>query len=160
MIGILQQGGGFNQLFMTFSPARQEYYAKFEKFRMIDTLLEREYADQALLSGAKEAMIERALQAYVAGLEDPYTTYLTAEENTQLQHLLHDQIGISGIGAMVEKKDRYVQIIEVIKNGPAYQAGLQPLDRILFIETGSTADLSTSEAVERIRGEKGTTVRL
>ncbi|MDR0860979.1 MAG: hypothetical protein LBO09_08700 [Candidatus Peribacteria bacterium] len=46
-----------------------------------------------------------------------------------------------------------MQIEEIIKNGPAYKAGLLPLDRILYIETGSTQELSNSEAVERIRGE-------
>jgi carboxyl-terminal processing protease len=53
-----------------------------------------------------------------------------------------------------------VQIEEIIKNGPAYKAGLLPLDRILYIETGSTQELSTSEAVSLIRGEMGTEVNL
>lgn len=119
MLGIWATGGNIQRLFSgfpTFSVGTKGYYSKFDKFAMIDELLQHEYLDQAMLSGAKEEMIERALQAYVAGLDDPYTTYLTAEENTQLQNLLHDEIGISGIGAVVEKKDTYIQISEVIKN--------------------------------------------
>jgi carboxyl-terminal processing protease len=105
-------------------------------------------------------MLDSALRAYVAGLNDPYTSYLSKEENTHLQNALHDESGISGIGAVVEKRDTYIQISEVIKNSPAYKAGLQPLDRIFFIDSGSTQELSTAEAVALIRGEKGTEVNL
>jgi len=105
-------------------------------------------------------MLDSALRAYVGGLNDPYTSYLTKEENVHLQNALHDDTGISGIGAVVEKRDTWIQISEVIKNGPAYKAGLQPLDRIFFIDSGSTQDLSTAEAVALIRGEKGTPVYL
>jgi C-terminal processing protease CtpA/Prc len=61
-------------------------------------------------------MIENALKAYVAGLNDPYTNYLSKEENTQLVQALHDETGIEGIGAVVEKRENYIQITEVIKN--------------------------------------------
>ncbi|GHW02563.1 hypothetical protein AGMMS50249_3490 [candidate division SR1 bacterium] len=136
------------------------YYAKYDKFTLIDSYLERDFIDPGQLSGAQNAMLDNALKAYVAGLDDPYSNYLTKDEAQELNNILHDQVGISGIGAVVEKKDTYVQIDEVIKNGPAYKAGLLPLDRILFIETGSTIDLDTSEAVSRIRGQKGSSVLL
>jgi C-terminal processing protease CtpA/Prc len=61
-------------------------------------------------------MRENALKAYVAGLDDPYTNYLTKEENTELVNVLRDETGIEGIGAVVEKRDNYIQIEEVIKN--------------------------------------------
>jgi carboxyl-terminal processing protease len=127
---------------------------------LIDNLLENEYIDPDALSGTQEQREENALKAYVAGIDDPYTNYLSKEENTQLLQSLRDETGIEGIGAVIEKKDTYVQIEEVIKNGPAYKAGLLPLDRIFFIETGSTQDLNVNEAVAQIRGEKGTEVRL
>lgn len=53
-----------------------------------------------------------------------------------------------------------MQIEEIVKGSPAFEAGLQPLDRILMIGTGETRDLTTSEAVRKIRGPKGTQVQL
>ena len=75
-----------------------------------------EYTDPIKLEEAQEQMKEFALKAYVAGLEDPYTDYLTREENTELVNILHEDSGISGIGAVVGKRENYVQIEEIIKN--------------------------------------------
>ncbi len=66
MMGIWTTRGNLNQIFSTFSFFNQGYNSKFDKFTAIDALLHREYADQGLLSGARDEMIERALQAYVA----------------------------------------------------------------------------------------------
>lgn len=132
----------------------------FAKILFIDQLLKNEYIDPEVLSGTQEQRKENALKAYVAGIDDPYTNYLSKEENTQLVQSLRDETGIEGIGAVIEKKDTYVQIEEIIKNWPAYKAGLLPLDKIIFIETWSTQDLDVNEAVAKIRGEKGTEVRL
>jgi C-terminal processing protease CtpA/Prc len=88
----------------------------FAKILIIDQLLAEEYVDPDTLSGTQSQRIENALKAYVAGIDDPYTNYLSKEENTQLVQSLRDEIGIEGIGAVVEKKDSYVQIEEVIKN--------------------------------------------
>jgi C-terminal processing protease CtpA/Prc len=89
---------------------------KYAKFALIDGLLAKEYLNPEELQRTQEQMIERALKAYVAGIDDPYTNYLTKEENTELVNILHDETGISGIGAVVEKRENYVQIAEVIKN--------------------------------------------
>jgi C-terminal processing protease CtpA/Prc len=88
----------------------------FAKFDLINSLLSEEYLSPEALTDAQEQMREAALKAYVAGLDDPYTNYLTKEENTELVNILHDDTGISGIGAVVEKRENYVQIAEVIKN--------------------------------------------
>jgi C-terminal processing protease CtpA/Prc len=61
-------------------------------------------------------MLEKAVAGFVDGLEDPYTVYLTTEENKELQQILHEESGIEGIGAVIEKKENYIQIAEIIKN--------------------------------------------
>ena len=47
----------------------------------------------------------------------------------------------------------------MVKDSPAFKAGVLPLDRIIMIGTGETKDLSTMEAVQKIRGPKGTKVQ-
>jgi C-terminal processing protease CtpA/Prc len=90
-------------------------HTTYVKFDLIDTLLGKEYLYPETLTTAQEQMREAALKAYVSGLGDPYTNYLTKEENSELVNILHDDTGISGIGAVIEKRENYVQIEEVIK---------------------------------------------
>lgn len=141
-----------------------QFFSMMEKkyFRMeeISQLLSEEYYDQAELLSGEAMMIEQATKAFVDGLGDPFTSYLDAEQFSGLQSDLEGEGKIEGIGAVVGKKDYYVQIEEVVKDSPAFKAGLLPLDRIVLIGTGETKDLSTSEAVQKIRGPKGSSVQL
>ncbi|MDR2540781.1 MAG: hypothetical protein LBD11_03180 [Candidatus Peribacteria bacterium] len=69
----------------------------YEKLNAINALLATEYIAPDQLSGAQSKMQENSLKAYVAGMDDPYTNYLTAEENTELLNALREETGISGI---------------------------------------------------------------
>ncbi|WP_425294437.1 S41 family peptidase, partial [Mesomycoplasma ovipneumoniae] len=126
----------------------------------ISQLLSREYYDKDSLLSGQQAMIESATKAFVEGLGDPFTSYLDAEQFSGLQSELEGDGQIEGIGAVVSKKDYYVPVEELVKDSPAFKAGLMPLDRIILIWTGETKELTTSEAVSQIRGPKGSTVEL
>src|SRR5690625_5430024 len=58
---------------------------------------------------------------------------------------------------MVEEK---VTIIAPIKDSPAEKAGLKPNDQILEVDGEDIKGLDLNEAVEKIRGEKGSKVTL
>lgn len=60
----------------------------------------------------------------------------------------------------MRKKEYYVLIEEVLKDSPAFKAGLKPLDRIITVDSGSVKDLDINEAVDKIKGPKGTKVTL
>lgn len=158
-------GGGliFFRMQSSYSELNQ-FFATMEKkyFRIeeISQLLSEEYYDQAELLSGEAMMIEQATKAFVDGLGDPFTSYLDAEQFSGLQSDLEGEGKIEGIGAVVGKKDYYVQIEEVVKDSPAFKAGLLPLDRIVLIWTGETKELTTSEAVQKIRGPKGSSVQL
>ena len=140
------------------------FFQTLEKryFRMeeISNLLLKEYYDKDLLTGNEQLMIEKATKAFVDGLGDPYTSYLDEEQYSWLQTELEGDDSIEWIGAVVWKKDYYVQVEEVVKGSPAYNAWILPLDRIVMIGTWETKDLTTTEAVQQIRGPKGTDVSL
>ena len=139
---------------------RTQNQSKFAKFDIVDQLLNQEYIAPDQLKENQDQMLENALRAYVEGINDRYTNYLSKEENDKLNQMLHEDSGIQWIGAVIQKRENYIQIEEIIKNGPAYKAGLLPLDKIFFIDTGSTQDLTTNQAVQLIRGEIGTEVQL
>jgi carboxyl-terminal processing protease len=65
-----------------------------------------------------------------------------------------------GIGAYVGMKDEKVTIVAPIVGSPADKAGIKAGDIILEIDGNSTSGLSVEEVVLRIRGPKGTSVRI
>ena len=133
---------------------------KYTPIEKIDQLLQREYFDKEILQSGQQEMIKEAMKAYINGIWDPYTVYLDAESYSGLQQELEWEGHIEGIGAVVSKKDYYIQVEEVLKWSPAFESGIEPLDRIILIWTGETKDLTTNEAVNKIRGEKGTKINL
>ncbi len=94
----------------------------------------------------------------VAAVGDTYTEFLSEEETKDFNSDLNGTF--EGIGAELGKQDNFVVIISPIKGTPADKAGLQPQDIIVEIDGVSSTDISVSEAVKKIRGEKGTTVTL
>lgn len=120
--------------------------------------LQKEYYDKDKISATW--LWEWAIKWFVWALQDPYTEYFTTDQNKEFTTQLQWQESFEWIGAGVQKKDDYVQIQEVYKWTPAAVAGLQPMDAIAEINGEKTKDMTISEAVQKIRGPKWTTVKL
>lgn len=90
---------------------------------------------------------------------DPYTVYLNAEEAEEFDKQLNGTF--SGIGAElgVDDEDNII-IVAPIEGFPAEKAGLRPQDHIVGINGESTAGLNIFEAVNKIRGPKGSEVTI
>lgn len=106
---------------------------------------------QKLIDGAKAGMVKAT--------GDPYTEYMTAKEAKKFNEQLSGTF--SGIGAQLDKDDDdNIVIVAPISGYPAEKAGLRAKDVILSIDGKSAVGISTDEAVSKIRGEKGTEVKL
>lgn len=105
-----------------------------------------------------EALIEGALRGMSDVIEDPYSTYLTAEEAVaHRESLASERIGI---GAEITRSNGKYIIVAPIKASPAEKAGLQPYDEIIRVDGENIAGLSLQEVVKKIRGKQGTTLQL
>ena len=113
--------------------------------------VDKDSLDASLLSQA-------AIKGMVEALDDPYTSYLDAE-NYQLS-LSNLQGKFEGIGAYVAIKDEQLIIIAPIADSPAAKAGIRAGDIIVEIDDKPASEMSLAEAVLCIRGAKGTSVRL
>ncbi len=89
---------------------------------------------------------------------DPYTEYLSAEESQEFDEELAGSF--TGIGAELSKENDVVTVVAPIAGYPAEKAGLRAKDVIVEIDGKTTNDLSITEAVKRIRGPKGTVVKI
>jgi len=99
-----------------------------------------------------------AIKGMVEALGDPYSAYLDPE--TYQLSLSGLEGRFEGIGAHVAVRDGQLLIIAPIAGSPAARAGIRAGDIVLEIDGVSTSDMSLAEAVLRIRGPKGTTVKL
>jgi carboxyl-terminal processing protease len=97
-------------------------------------------------------------QGLVEAAGDPYTVYMSEKEATEFQNDLDGTF--SGIGAELGKRNDALVVIAPIEDSPAKKAGLRSGDVIVKINDDETAGLSVDAAVNKIRGEAGTDVKL
>jgi carboxyl-terminal processing protease len=107
----------------------------------------------------------QAYLATVAQTVDPHTSYFSPRDSENFNMGLRGSL--QGIGAQLTSEDEYTKVAELIKGGPAEQAGeLKAGDRIIGIGQGVDGEikdvigLRLDDVVDQIRGEKGSTVRL
>lgn len=99
-----------------------------------------------------------AINGLIASLKDPYTVFLSPEESGEFQNEIRGTF--EGIGAEIGIKNDQLVIIAPLPSSPAQRAGLLAGDAILTIDDVESQTLTLDEAVNRIRGSKGTTVKL
>ncbi len=107
-----------------------------------------------------ESQLEDGLKHGLAeSTKDPYTVYFTAKEAKDFNSELNNSF--SGIGAQLgQDADGNLEIISPIAGLPAEKAGLKPQDLVVSINGVTTAGESVDNAVSKIRGPKGTSVKL
>jgi carboxyl-terminal processing protease len=105
-----------------------------------------------------QKLIEGAIQGMINTLKDPYSVYMNKETAEKFTESLDSSF--EGIGAEVSMVDGKVTIVAPFKDSPAEKAGLKPNDQIISINGESVEGLDLYEAVLKIRGKKGTKVRL
>ncbi|MGH7241457.1 MAG: S41 family peptidase [Candidatus Saccharimonadales bacterium] len=106
---------------------------------------------QQVLDGIKHGLAEAT--------NDPYTEYFTATEAKQFTNDINSTFG--GIGAELgQDSDKNIIVISPITGFPADKAGLKAQDIIATIDGGSTQGMSIDQAVNKIRGPKGSIVKL
>jgi len=101
---------------------------------------------------------EGAAAGAVASLGDPYTVFLDQQNNKELADDLKGEL--SGIGIEVGQKDGKLTVIAPFDGTPASKAGIRAGDIIATINGEVTSSLTIDQAVSKIRGEKGTVVKL
>lgn len=125
-------------------------------FRDVWKRLEEKYVDASAI--LPKEMVYGAIRGMVSALDDPYTVYMTPEETVEFQNSLDGTL--EGIGAELTVKDKLLTIVSVIKNSPADKAGLKPDDAILEIDDEISAEMTIYNAITKIRGKRGTKVKL
>ena len=126
-----------------------DFKKKYDRFEKINNILDMWYYEKENIDSGH--MIKKALKAYVDAINDPYTVYMDAQENSWFMQWLQWEDDFEWIWCVVTKKDYYVLIEEVLKESPAFKAWIKPLDRVIKINSWYVENETLNEAVSRMR---------
>lgn len=127
---------GLNKISSVYQTISQQYYRKTDKTKLING----------------------AIKGMIASLDDPYSEYLAGSDASDLDNTISGSF--EGIGAEIQKKGNYIEIVSPIAGSPAKKAGLKANDIITAINGKSTAGWSATKTTNKIRGKKNTKVTL
>lgn len=127
----------------------------FDQFWYVWNKINAKYANQPV---DETKLYYGAVEGLVNGLGDPYSVYFAPKKAEDFSRDLAGEF--EGIGSEIGQKDGQLIVIAPLVGSPAEKAGLRPRDVILMIDGKDATGISVYEAVQKIRGPKGTTVKL
>jgi carboxyl-terminal processing protease len=137
----------------SFSAKPAGIFPELEKFTDCLGIIEKTYVEDV----PPEKLIEGAIRGMVSVL-DPHSAYLTKEGYKEMQISTTGSFG--GLGIEVGIRDNVLTVISPIEGKPAFNAGILPGDKIIKIDGKTTLEMGLEDAVNLLRGPKGTSVRL
>ncbi len=102
-------------------------------------------------------LIKGAIDGMLAAL-DPHSSYLEAGDYAQLRTTTEGEYG--GVGLSVTMEDGAVKVITPTEDTPADKAGIKAGDYITHVNGELLYGLNLDEAVEKLKGNPGTQVKL
>lgn len=128
-------------------------YKGLSDFTRVLDLIERNYVEEVhpekLTTGAIEGMLKTL---------DPYSVYLTPERYQEIEIGTSGEFG--GVGIEITLENEVLTVITPIEDTPAANAGIKPGDQIIAIDGKSTRGMTVFEAVNMLRGLKGSSVKV
>lgn len=130
-----------------------DVYQYLKMFSDVLNIVQDNYVEKAdvkkLMYGAVSGMLREL---------DPHSSFLKPEEYKELQVETKGKFG--GLGIEITMRDGVLTVVSPLEGTPADKAGIQAGDQIIKIDDQPTQDLSLTEAVQKMRGPKGTKVKL
>jgi len=102
-------------------------------------------------------LMEGAINGLVTNL-DPHSSYLDIDAQKDFTAATSGEF--SGVGIDTGMEDGLVRVVSPIEDSPAYKAGLKTGDLVFEIDGKNVKGMTLSEAINKIRGPKGTIVKL
>ncbi len=137
----------------TIASADEGKFDSLKRFSQVLDLVERHYVDET----TSKELLDGAIKGMLEGL-DPHSTFMNPDEYKEMQETTSGEF--SGVGIEISLENGQVTVVSPIEDTPAFRAGILPGDIILSIDDQSTQELTLQEVVSRIRGTKGTAVKL
>ena len=129
--------------------------AKGGKVGEVVKMIETQYVDAISADSLAELFIPAMLHKL-----DPHSVYIPAREFKEAEEALQGEF--DGIGITFNMATDTVMVLNVIAGGPSQKAGVLAGDRVMRVNDTliSGVKMSQSEVMKRLRGPRGTKVRL
>jgi carboxyl-terminal processing protease len=128
-------------------------YEDLKIFTEVLTSVKRNYVEDV----ETKDLVYEALRGMLKSL-DPHSAFLTPESFKEMKVETKGEFG--GLGIQISIRDSVLTIIAPIEDTPAWRIGLKAGDKIVKIEDESTKDMTLFEAVQKMRGKKGTKITI
>lgn len=130
----------------------------FSLFWQVLKKIEEQYVDKEELD--YKEILYGAISGMAESLQDPYTVFMKPEKTESFVESVETGGSFEGVGMEIGIKGGRLTVIAPLEGTPAMKSGIKAGDKIFKIDDISTDDLLLEEAVNLIRGEKGTEVVL
>jgi carboxyl-terminal processing protease len=137
----------------SFAAADTTNYQELEKFMSVYERVKANYVDPV----DDHTLIKGAIDGMLASL-DPHSSYVEANDFDQLKATTDGNYG--GLGLTVSMEDGVVKVIAPTEDTPAFRAGIKAGDYITHINGEFLNSLTLDEAVAKMKGDPGTSVKL
>jgi len=134
--------------------APRDVRAQAQLFDEVFQHLRSDYVDTL----SDSALYRRAVSGVVEELHDPHSVYLDPRRLSQLEESTSGRY--AGVGIQMDVRDSGITVVATLPGTPAERAGIETGDRIVEIEGKATAGLTPDEALKRLRGAAGSTVKV
>ncbi|MGB5076591.1 MAG: S41 family peptidase [Sphingorhabdus sp.] len=133
--------------------AQTDQFRELEEFLAVYKKVKSSYVDKV----EDKQLMEGAIQGMLASL-DPHSGFLNKSDFSSLQTQIDGEYG--GLGLSVTLEDDAVKVIAPTKDTPADKAGIKSGDYITHLDGKLIYGGTLDEAVEAMRGQPGTTIKL
>ena len=130
-----------------------ETYEELRTFSEVLTQVQKHYVDDTKVKD----LVQGAIRGMLSTL-DPHSAYMTPEMYKEMQVETKGEFG--GVGIQIGVKENRLAVISPIEGTPAHRAGIKAGDFITKVNDEPTKDLTLMDAVQKMRGPKGTKVNL
>jgi carboxyl-terminal processing protease len=135
------------------SAVPRQDYESLETFTNVLSIVKKNYVEDV----DTKSLVTGAINGMLSSL-DPHSAYLTPDLYKELQMDTQGRFG--GLGIEITIKNGVLTVVSPIEDTPAFKAGIKPGDMIFKIEDEYTKDMTLVDAVKKMRGPKGTKIKI
>jgi len=131
----------------------ESFYKELELFTDAISIIRKNHVSEV----KAKPLIYGALKGMLSSL-DAYSMFLNPDFYKEMQVETEGKFG--GLGMVITIENDILTVISPLEDTPADQVGIKPGDKIIKIDDESTRGITVMEAAKKLRGKKGTVVKL